>query len=202
MSCLLAAEAKTFLNANLSFLWSELPDMYGIHVHSIWVLGLSSRDGGEVRAYGRREGFVVFGSLGHDLVGLVPLGLEPFSFGIPFIDGGGYGVHGVDMVHECWIESFSNKGDKDGLVDYFTEVGSDFEFVDVGKDFVLGLGDGLEAGKGFALRLVVRNALVREFLKSAKVSNFLLLMVLEVKVVVHPRVDPFFINESAKAIFF
>ena len=79
--------------------------MYGIYVHSIWVLGLPSGGGGEVRAYGRRGGFVVFGLLGHNLIGSVSLGLEPFGFGIPFIDGGGYGVHEVDMVHEYQVES-------------------------------------------------------------------------------------------------
>ena len=56
--------------------------------------------------------------------------------------------------------------------------------------------------RAFALRSVVRNALVREFLKLVKVSNFLLLMALEVKVVAHPRADPFFMSKSAKAIFF
>ena len=56
--------------------------------------------------------------------------------------------------------------------------------------------------RAFALRSVVRKALVREFLKSAKVPNFLLSMVSEVKVVAHPRVDPFFMNESVKVIFF
>ena len=43
---------------------------------------------------------------------------------------------------------------------------------------------------------------MREFLKSAKVPNFLLSMASEVKVVAHSRVDPFFMNESVKAIFF
>ena len=90
VSCLSAVEVKTFLNANLLFLWDELPDTYNIYIHSIWVLGLPSGGRGEVRVYGRRGGFMVFGLLGHDLTGLVPLGLEPFGFGIPFIDGGGY----------------------------------------------------------------------------------------------------------------
>ena len=153
MSCLLTVEAKTFLNANFLFLWSELPDMYGIYVHSVWVLGLLSRGGGEVKAYGRRGGFMVFGLSGHDLIGSVSLGLEPFSFGIPFIDGGGYGVHKVDTTHECRVKSFSKERDKDSLIDYLTKVGSDFELVDVGENFVLGLGNGLEAGKGFCLEV-------------------------------------------------
>ena len=56
--------------------------------------------------------------------------------------------------------------------------------------------------RAFTLRSVVRKALVKEFLKSVKVPNFLLSMMSEVKVVAHPRVDPFFMNKSAKVIFF
>ena len=43
---------------------------------------------------------------------------------------------------------------------------------------------------------------MREFLKLAKVLNFFLLMVSEVKVIAHSRMDPFFMNESVKVIFF
>ena len=68
----------------------ELPDTYSIYIHSIWVLGSPSRGRGEVRACGRRGGLVVFGLLGHNLTESVPLGLESFSFGVLFIDGGGY----------------------------------------------------------------------------------------------------------------
>ena len=100
VSCLSVVEAKTFFDANISFLWSELPDVYGIYVHSIWIFGLPSGGRGKVRAYGRRGGFVIFGLLRHDLVGSVPLDLEPLCFGIPFIDGGGYGVHGVNAMHK------------------------------------------------------------------------------------------------------
>ena len=111
VSCLLAVEAKIFLDANLSFLWSELSDAYGIYIHSVWVLCLPSGDGGEVRAYGRRGSFVVFGSSGHNLVGFIPLGLEPFSFDIPFINGGGYEVHEINTAHECQVESFGKERD-------------------------------------------------------------------------------------------
>ena len=103
VSCLSAVEAKTFLNANLSFLWGELPDMYSIYIHSIWILGSPSEGRGEVRACRRRGDFVVFSSLGHNLTRSVPLGLEFFCFGVPFIDGSGYWVHGVDAVHEYRI---------------------------------------------------------------------------------------------------
>ena len=97
--------------------------------------------------------FVVFGLLRHDLVGSVPLGLEPFCLGILFVDGGGYGVHRVNVTHECRVEFLSEKGDKDSLVNYPTEMGSDFEFIHIGEDFVLDLGDGLEAGKSFCLEV-------------------------------------------------
>ena len=110
MFCLLVVKTKTFLNANLSFLWSELPDTYSIYVHVIWILGLSS-------------------------------------------GGRGYEVHGVNAVHECWIEFFSKEGDKVSLIDYPTGVDSDFEFIDVGENFILALSDGLEAGKGFCLEV-------------------------------------------------
>ena len=173
VSYLLAAEAKTFLNANLSFLWSELPNIYGIYIHSIWILGLPSGGRGEIRAYGRRGGFVFFGLLQHNLVGLVPLGLESFSFGIPFVNGGGYGVHGVDVVHEYWVESFNEEGDKDSLVNYPTEVGSNFEFIDIGEDFVLGLDNELEAGKGFCLEVGSEKCFCKGVFEVGKGSKFL-----------------------------
>ena len=174
VSCFSAAEAKTFLNANPSFLWGELPDAYGIYIHSIWVFGLPDGGRGEVRVYRRRGSFVVFGLSGHDLTGLVPLGLEPFGFDIPFIDGGGYKVHGVDAVHECWVESFSKKGDKDGLINYSTEVGGNFEFVDIGENLVLGLCDGLEAGEGFCLEVGSKEGFGEGVLEVSKGSELLL----------------------------
>ena len=42
---------------------------------------------------------------------------------------------------------------------------------------------------------------MREFLKSAKVPNFLLLMASEVKIVAHSRIDSFFMNKNVKVIF-
>ena len=57
-----ALETKTFFKANLSFLWDELLDMYGIDVHCIWVLGLPS-SGWKVGMYRRGGGdSVVFAS--------------------------------------------------------------------------------------------------------------------------------------------
>ena len=63
MACLVTAEAKTFLNANLLFLWGELPDVYGINIHSIWILGFPNRNRGKARVYGRRGGLMVLGLL-------------------------------------------------------------------------------------------------------------------------------------------
>ena len=50
-----ASETKTLFKANLSFLWGELPDMYGVDVHCIWVLGLPS-GGWKVGMYRRGGG--------------------------------------------------------------------------------------------------------------------------------------------------
>ena len=38
-------------------------------------------------------------------------------------------------------------------MDYFAEVGGNFEFIDIGKYFIFGLYDGLEAGEGFCLEV-------------------------------------------------
>ena len=57
-----ALETKTLFKANLSFLWGELLDIYGIDVHCVWVLGLPS-GGWKVGMYRRGGGgFVVFAS--------------------------------------------------------------------------------------------------------------------------------------------
>ena len=173
MSCLLAAEAKTFFNANLLFLWSELPDTYGIYVHSVWVLGLPSGGGGEVKVYERRGGFVVFDSSRYNLIGLIPLGLEPFCLGIPFVDGSGYRVHRVDMAHECWIESFGKEGDEDSLVDYPIEVGSNLKFVDIGEYLVSGLCDELEVSEGFYLEVSGKEGFGEGVLEVGKGSKLL-----------------------------
>ena len=96
---------------------------------------------------------MVFGSLRHNLVGSISLGLKPFCLDIPFIDDGGYGVHRVNVMHECRIEFLSEKGDKNSLVNYSTEVGSNFEFIDIGEDFIFGLGNELEVDKGICLEV-------------------------------------------------
>ena len=58
-----ASETKTLFKANLSFLWGELLDTYGVNVHCIWVLGLPS-SGWKVGTYRRGGGdSVVFASM-------------------------------------------------------------------------------------------------------------------------------------------
>ena len=57
------------------------------------------------------------------------------------------------MVHECWVESFGKEGYEDSLVNYPVEVDNDFEFIDVGEDFILDLGNRLEMGEGFCLKI-------------------------------------------------
>ena len=146
MTCLVAAEAKTFLNANFPFLWGELPNANDINVHCIWVLGFPYGGGGEVRAHRRGWGFVVLGTMGDNLVRLVPLSLEPFCFGIPIFNGSGYEIHGVDVTHEGRVESFREEMDEDGLVCYPTEVGGNFELIDISKHIVLMLDKGLQSG--------------------------------------------------------
>ena len=58
---------------------------------------------------GVREGVV--GLMGRprvsfgDVVGSLPLGLESNSLLVPFVDGGGDGVHGHNSAHEGWWNS-------------------------------------------------------------------------------------------------
>ena len=102
------------------------------------------RDGG---------GLVVFGLVQGDLVGLVPLSLEPFYLGVSFINSSGYRIYGIDTVDKCQVESFSKEEDEDSLIDYSTKVGSNFELIDIGEDFIFGLSDGLKMDKGFCLEI-------------------------------------------------
>ena len=70
------------------------------------------------------------------------------------------------------------------------EVGSNFEFIDIGEDLVLSLCNGLKACKDEGV---------------LEVSEGLELLVVDGirgEVVAHPRVDLFFMNKSAKVIFF
>ena len=104
-----AAKAKFLFNAMFAFFWGELGDFDRIHDHDVGVVGLG--------AGGVREGVVgLMGrprvSLG-DVVGSLPLGLESDSLLVPFIDGGGDGVHRHDPAHKWRGNSSGEVPDQD-----------------------------------------------------------------------------------------
>ena len=77
------------------------------------------------------------------MVGSVPLGLKPFCFSVPIIDGGGDRVHRINVAHEHWVESFREEADENCLVSYSTKVGSNFKLIDVSKHIIFVLDKGL-----------------------------------------------------------
>ena len=91
-----AVEAKFLLNATFAFFWGKLGDLDGIYNHGAGVVGLSIRGIGEgvVGLVGRLQ--VPPG----DVIGSFPLGLKSNSFLVPFVDGGGNGVHRHDVAHQ------------------------------------------------------------------------------------------------------
>ena len=101
------AKAELLPNASFAFFWGKLGDFDGIDDHSIGVVGLRIR--------GVREGVVVLmGSFGipfGDVVDAFPLGLKGNCLLVPFIDGGGDGVHGHDSTHEGWWDSSGEVSD-------------------------------------------------------------------------------------------
>ena len=91
-----AAEAEFLFNAVFAFFRGEFGDLDRIHDHGVGVVGLGGGGVGEgmVGLMGR-PGV----SLGN-VVGSLPLGLESDGLLVPFIDGGGNGVHGHNAAHE------------------------------------------------------------------------------------------------------
>ena len=90
-----AAEAELLLNATFAFLRGKLGDFDGIDDHGVGIVGLGIR---RVRegVVGLVGGFgVPFG----DVVSSLPLSLEGDCLFVPFVDGGGDGVHGHDAAH-------------------------------------------------------------------------------------------------------
>ena len=89
MARFLAAKAEFLFNATFAFFWGKLGDFDCIHNHGVGVVGLG--------VGGVREGVV--GLVGRprvplgNVIGSLPLGLESDSFLVPFVDGGGDGVH-------------------------------------------------------------------------------------------------------------
>ena len=104
-----AAEAEFLLNAALAFFWGKLGDFDSINDHGVGVVGLD--------VGGVREGVVVlvggFGVSFGDVVSSLPLSLEGNCFLVPFVDGGGDGVHGHDATHEQWWDPCGEVSDQD-----------------------------------------------------------------------------------------
>ena len=97
MSRFLAVEAEFFLNTTFAFFWGEFGDFDSVDNHGIGVMSF--------RGQGVGEGVVClvggFGFLSSDVIGSFPLGLESGGLLVPFIYGGGNGVHGHDVPHQC-----------------------------------------------------------------------------------------------------
>ena len=104
-----AAKAEFLFNAVFAFFWGKLGDLDRIHDHSVRVVGLGVGGVGEgvVGLMGRPR--VPFG----DVVGTLPLSLESDSLFVPFVDGGGNGVHGHDTAHERGWDSCGEVSDQD-----------------------------------------------------------------------------------------
>ena len=104
-----AAEAEFLFNAALAFFWGELRDLDRVHDHSVGVVGLGV-DGVREGVVGlMRRPRVSFG----DVVGSLPLSLESDGLLVPFVDGGGDGVHGHDAAHERGWDSCGEVSDQD-----------------------------------------------------------------------------------------
>ena len=96
MSRFSAAEAEFFLDTTSAFFWGEFGDFDSVDDHGIGVMSFRGRGVG--------EGVVClvggFGVSSGDVVSLLPLGLESSGLLLPFIYGGGNGVHGHDASHQ------------------------------------------------------------------------------------------------------
>ena len=104
-----AVEAKFLFNAAFAFFWGELGDLDRIHDHGVGVVGLGVGGVGEGVVGLMRRPRVPLG----DVVGALPLSLEGDSLLVPFVDGGGDGVHRHDSAHERWWDSGGEVSDQD-----------------------------------------------------------------------------------------
>ena len=104
-----AAEAKFLFDAVFGFFWGELGDFDRIHDHGVRIVGLGVGGVGEgvVGLVGRPR--ISFG----DVVGSLPLSLERDSLLVPFMNGGGDGVHGHDAAHERGWDSCGEVSNQD-----------------------------------------------------------------------------------------
>ena len=104
-----AAEAEFLFNASFVFFWSKLRDFDGINDHSVRVMGFGIQGVGEgmVGLVGGLH--VSFGNVVRSL----PLSLEGDGFLVPFLDGGGDGIHRHDVVHQGWWNSCREVSNQD-----------------------------------------------------------------------------------------
>ena len=109
VSGFLAAEAEFLLDAAFAFFWGKLRYFDRVHDHGIRVVGLGVGGVREGVVGLMRRSRVSFG----DVVGSLPLSLESDGLLVPFIDGGGDGVHGHDTAHEQGWDSCGEVSDQD-----------------------------------------------------------------------------------------
>ena len=107
MSRLLAAEAKSFLHAFLTFFSGELSDLDDVYVHAVRISSFGGSGEGMVGLVSR------FGVPFGDLLGVLPLGLERNSLLIPVVDGRGDSVHRHDSAHEGGRDAGGEISDKE-----------------------------------------------------------------------------------------
>ena len=104
-----AVEAELLLDATFAFFQDKFRDFDDINNHSVGVMGFGAGGVGE-GVVGLMGGLrVSFG----DVVSSFPLGLEGDGFLVPFVDGGGDGVHRHDTAHQGQRDSRREISNKD-----------------------------------------------------------------------------------------
>ena len=107
MTWFAAAEAEFLFNAMFAFFWGEFGDLDSVNDHGVGVVGFGIGGVGEGVVVLVRGFRVSFG----DVVCSLPLGLESDDFLVPFVNGGGNGVHGHDAAHQGWWDSCGEVSD-------------------------------------------------------------------------------------------
>ena len=199
-------EAKFLFDAAFAFFWSKLGDLDRIHDHGVRIVGFG--------VGGVREG--VIGLVGRprvsfgDVVGSLPLSLESDGLLVPFVDGGGDGVHGHDAAHERGWDSCGEVSDQDvgigdiGEGDVVFEGGNIFRQRGGVRVVLLALLHCWVDSQEMALPVTswCLNVVLNFVTKSVKVprENIVPEMALWRKVAAQVRADPLVMYERAKAI--
>ena len=111
MSTFAASEAKSFLNALLSFFWGKfLREFDCINVHGVGVLGSLGGRGKRLESLSRPPTSL------SDLLGMIPLILEVNHFRVPVVDFIWDCVEGHDLLHEWGGDSSGEETDQDIVV--------------------------------------------------------------------------------------